>query len=63
MRPGRSVSGRLVRVFLSYKKILGRIETRTHVTKSTSGGYDQFETSPEAIEQELRAAFCERRQT
>ena len=32
-------------------------------TKSTSVGCDQFETSPEAIEQELRTAFCERRQT
>ena len=25
---------------------------------STSVGYDQFETSPEAIEQELRSAVC-----
>ena len=33
------------------------------MTKSTSGGCDQFETSPEAIDQELRTAFCERRQT
>ena len=33
------------------------------MTKSTSGGYDQFETSPEANDQELRTAFCERRQT
>ena len=31
--------------------------------KSTSGGCDQFETSPEAIEPELLTAFCERRQT
>ena len=30
---------------------------------STSVGYDQFETSPEAIEQELRPAICERRLT
>ena len=30
---------------------------------STSVGYDQFETSPEAIEQELRSAVCERRLT
>ena len=29
----------------------------------TSGGYDQLETSPETIEQELRPAVCERRQT
>ena len=33
------------------------------MTKSTSGGGDQFETSPEAIEPELRTALCERRQT
>ena len=30
---------------------------------STSVGYDQFETSSEAIEQELRPAVCERRPT
>ena len=30
---------------------------------STSVGYDQFETSPEAIEQEWRPAVCERRLT
>ena len=33
------------------------------MTKSTSGGCDQFDTSPEASDQELRIAFCERRQT
>ena len=33
------------------------------MTKSTSGGCDQFETSPDAIEPELRTALCERRQT
>ena len=33
------------------------------MTKSTSGGCDQFETSPEVNDQELRTAFCERRQT
>ena len=33
------------------------------VTKSTSGEYGQFETSPDAIEPELRTALCERRQT
>ena len=33
------------------------------MTKSTSGGCDQFETSTEANDQELRTAFCERRQT
>ena len=36
---------------------------REFVTKSTSGGCGQFETSPEEIEQEMRTAFCERRQT
>ena len=49
-------------VFFAYKKMLGRIR-RELVTKSTSGGCDQFETSPEAIDQELRPALCERRQT
>ena len=33
------------------------------MTKSTSGGCDQFEISPEANDQELRTAFCQRRQT
>ena len=33
------------------------------MTKSTSGGCDQFETSPDAIEPELQTALCERRQT
>ena len=33
------------------------------MTGCTSGGYDQLETSPEAIEQELRPAVCERQQT
>ena len=36
---------------------------RELVTGYTSGGYDQFDTSPEAIEQVLRPASCERRQT
>ena len=31
--------------------------------KKYLGEYGQFETSPEAIEPELRTAFCERRQT
>ena len=51
----------LVWVFSRIKK-LGRTETLL-VTGYTSGGYDQLETSPEAIEQELRPAVCERRQT
>ena len=33
------------------------------MTGCTSGGYDQLETSPEAIEQELRPTVCECRQT
>ena len=33
------------------------------MTGCTAGGYDQLETSPETIEQELRPAVCERRQT
>ena len=33
------------------------------MTGCTSGGYDQLETSPETIEQELQPAVCERRQT
>ena len=33
------------------------------MTKSTSGGCGQFETSPETIDPELRTAFCERGQT
>ena len=53
----------LVWGFFAYKKILGRTETRTRDQGCTSGGYDQFETSPEAIGQELRPAVCERRQT
>ena len=35
---------------------------RELLTGCTSGGYDQLETSPEAIEQELRPAVCEHRQ-
>ena len=44
------------------KKKLGRLRCEL-VRGSTSVGYDQFETSPEAIEQELRPAICERRPT
>ena len=33
------------------------------MTGCTARRYNQFETSPEAIEQELRPAVCERRQT
>ena len=33
------------------------------MTGCTVSRYEQFETSPETIEQELRPAVCERRQT
>ena len=33
------------------------------MTGCTSGGYDQLDISPKTIEQELRPAVCERRQT
>ena len=49
-------------VFWRIKKIWAELR-RELVTKSTSGGCDQFETSPDAIEPELRTALCERRQT
>ena len=58
MRPGRG----LVWGFLAYKKIYAELR-RELVTKSTSGGNDQLEPSPEEIEPELRTALCERRQT
>ena len=48
--------------FSRKKKMLGRLRCEL-VRGSTSVGYDQFETSPEAIEQELRPAICERRPT
>ena len=58
MRPGRGLVGGV----LAYKKNLAELR-RELVTKSTSGGCDQFETSPDAIEPELRTALCECRQT
>ena len=67
MRPGPRAG--LAWGFLAYKKNLlyakkPQAELRRElVTKSTSGRYDQLEPSPEEIEQELRTAFCERRQT
>ena len=51
-----------LRLFSRIKKFSAELR-RELVTGCTSGGYDQFETSPEAIEQELRPALCERRQT
>ena len=48
--------------FCAYTKFQDELR-REPVTGCTSEGYDQFETSPEAIEQELRPAVCECRQT
>ena len=44
-------------VFFAYKKIIDRTDTRTRERKSFSR-YEQFEISPETIEQELRPAVC-----
>ena len=60
LRPGRGLVW--PGVFWRIKKIYAELK-RELVTKSTSGGYDQLEPSPEEIEQELRTAFCERRTT
>ena len=49
-------------VFKRIKKFFAELR-REFVTKSTSGGCGQFETSPEAIEPQLLKLFCERRQT
>ena len=49
-------------VFKRIKKFYAELR-REFVTKSTSGGCGQFETSPEAIEPQLLKLFCERRQT
>ena len=49
-------------VFKRIKKFYAELR-REFVTKSTSGGCGQFETSPEAIEPHLLKLFCERRQT
>ena len=44
--------------------MLGRTETRTRDRMyCTVRRYEQLETSPETIEQELRPAVCEHRQT
>ena len=61
----RTVSDRAdcgLRVFSRIQKFYAELR-REFVRGSTSVGYDQFETSPEAIEQELRPAVCERRPT
>ena len=50
-------------MFFAYKKnAIAELRCEL-VTGCTARRYDQFETSPEAIEQELRPAVCERRQT
>ena len=49
-------------VFKRIKKFYAELRSE-FVTKSTSGGCGQFETSPEAIEPQLLKLLCERRQT
>ena len=45
--------------FSGIQKLLGRTDTRTRdVTGCVFCRYEQFETSPETIEQELRPAVC-----
>ena len=62
-RAGDTVSVNFL-VFSRIKKLLGRTETRTRERKwlSAFSRYEQFDTSPEMIEQELRPAACELRQ-
>ena len=48
--------------FFAYTKFPAELR-RELVRGCTSGGYDQLETSPETIEQELRPGVCERGQT
>ena len=60
MRRRRSVIFQFLSVYI--KKFYAELR-REFVTKSTSGGSCQFETSPEAIEPHLLKLFCERRQT
>ena len=55
-------------MFFAYKKLLDRTEMRTRDRIYAFSRYGQFETSPEKIDQELidqelRTAVCERRQT
>ena len=49
-------------VFFAYKKLLGRTEMRTRGWKDDRR-YEQFETSPDTIEQELRPVDSEQQQT
>ena len=60
-REGDPVSPRFW-MFFSYKKILGRTETRTR-DRMYCQSIRKLETSPGTIEQELRPAVCEHRQT
>ena len=47
-------------MFLAYTKLWAELR-RVLVTGCTVSRYDQFEISPETIEQELRLAVCEHR--
>ena len=49
-------------MFFGSKKIARMNWARTR-DRSTVSRYEQLETSPETIEQELRPAVCEHRQT
>ena len=60
-RAGDPISPRFW-MFFTHNKLLGRTETRTR-DGCTVRRYEQLETSPETIEQELRPAVCEYRQT
>ena len=51
------------RVFFEYKKNYMAEARRELMRGITFSRYEQFETSPETIEQELRPAVCELRQT
>ena len=53
IRAGDSVFGIVLGVFHIYKKIARPTETQTRDSR-----YEQFETSPETIEQELRPGVC-----
>ena len=63
-RTGDSVSASVC-VFSPINKLLGRTEirTRTLARGSAFSRYEQFEISPETIEQELRPVVCLHRQT
>ena len=60
-RAGHPISPRFW-MFFAYKKCYAKLR-RDLVTGCIFRRYEQLETSPETIEQELRPAVCERRQT